>query len=230
MKIQFYTKNTFENNGSQWKNPDIPGAIFTLSLSTLILNSQCVEGTKYVRVLKLTPIIIVNFGNHEILKSLLNDKFYPSKILIARKTWSTANSEIPKTDKIIFRFFLWLTLEHSNDADWTRRFIGGISTSRWFTWFIFRLTDIEPVSVKCTNCCALNFVLVRSNQSSSSICEWAKWQVSPILHVLPLDWCQHISILQPLGSRILTIFSWNKLRFGRPDGSFEVFLKRNPPP
>ena len=164
------------------------------------------------------------------MKWWLTEKFDLSKALIVRKTWFTTKSQSPEIDKIIFRSYLWLTLEHSNDADWTRRFIGGISISRWFTWFIFLLTDIEPVSVKCTNCCALNFVLVKSSHNSSSICEWAKWQVSPILQLLPLDWCQHISILQPLGSRILTIFSWNKLRLGRPDGSFEVFLKRNPPP
>ena len=42
---------TQRNNGSQSKNPDIPGAIFTLTLSILILNSQCVEGARDVRVL-----------------------------------------------------------------------------------------------------------------------------------------------------------------------------------
>ena len=40
-----------KRNGSQIKNPDISGAIFTLSLSILILNSQCVEGARDVRVL-----------------------------------------------------------------------------------------------------------------------------------------------------------------------------------
>ena len=40
-----------ENNGSQLKNPDISGAIFTSSLSILILNSKCVEGARDVRVL-----------------------------------------------------------------------------------------------------------------------------------------------------------------------------------
>ena len=39
------------SNGSQLKNPDTSSAIFTLSFSILILNSQCVEGAKYVRVL-----------------------------------------------------------------------------------------------------------------------------------------------------------------------------------
>ena len=39
-------------NGSQLKNPDISGAIFTLSLSIQILNSQCIEGARdRVRVL-----------------------------------------------------------------------------------------------------------------------------------------------------------------------------------
>ena len=38
-------------NGSQLNNPDISGAIFTLSLSILILNSQCLEGARDVRVL-----------------------------------------------------------------------------------------------------------------------------------------------------------------------------------
>ena len=38
-------------NGSQLKNHDISGAIFTLSLSIRILNSQCVEGGRDVRVL-----------------------------------------------------------------------------------------------------------------------------------------------------------------------------------
>ena len=46
------------NNGSQLKNLDISGVIFTLSLSILIQNSQFVEGAKYVRVHYLTPITI----------------------------------------------------------------------------------------------------------------------------------------------------------------------------
>ena len=41
-------------NGSQLENPDISGAIFTLTSS--ILNSQCVEGARDVRELQLTPI------------------------------------------------------------------------------------------------------------------------------------------------------------------------------
>ena len=46
------------SNGSQLKNLDISGTIFTLSLSILILNSQFVDDAKYVRVLYLTPITI----------------------------------------------------------------------------------------------------------------------------------------------------------------------------
>ena len=38
-------------NGSQLMNPDISSAIFTLSLSILIMNSQYEEGAKYIRVL-----------------------------------------------------------------------------------------------------------------------------------------------------------------------------------
>ena len=45
-----------EGNGSQLMNPDISGVIFTLSLSILILNSQCVEGARDVKVLKLTSV------------------------------------------------------------------------------------------------------------------------------------------------------------------------------
>ena len=44
-------------NRSQLMNHDISGAILTLSVRILILNSQCVEGAKYVRVPLLTPII-----------------------------------------------------------------------------------------------------------------------------------------------------------------------------
>ena len=38
-------------NGSQLKKSDISGAIFTLNLSILMLNSQCAEGARDVRVL-----------------------------------------------------------------------------------------------------------------------------------------------------------------------------------
>ena len=41
----------FYYNESQLKNPDIPGTIFTLSLSIRILNSQCVECARDDRVL-----------------------------------------------------------------------------------------------------------------------------------------------------------------------------------
>ena len=43
--------NPLKCNGSQLKNPDISCAIFELSLSKWILNSQCVEGARDVRVL-----------------------------------------------------------------------------------------------------------------------------------------------------------------------------------
>ena len=43
--------NSLKSNESQLKNPEISGAIFTLSLSKRILNSQCVEGARDVRVL-----------------------------------------------------------------------------------------------------------------------------------------------------------------------------------
>ena len=39
------------SNGSQLKNLDISGAIFTLSLSIRTLNSQCVDGARDVRIL-----------------------------------------------------------------------------------------------------------------------------------------------------------------------------------
>ena len=40
----------FIGNGSQLMNPDLSGAIFTLSLSILVLISQYVEGARYGRV------------------------------------------------------------------------------------------------------------------------------------------------------------------------------------
>ena len=42
---------SFGCNGSQLKNSDISGAIFTLSFIILILNSQCVEDARDARVL-----------------------------------------------------------------------------------------------------------------------------------------------------------------------------------
>ena len=60
-KISNFKLNIFEvkignfeastGNESQLKNPDISGAIFTLNLSILILNYQCIEGARDVRVL-----------------------------------------------------------------------------------------------------------------------------------------------------------------------------------
>ena len=49
--VKDFMKNV---NGSQFKNTDISGAIFTLSLSILILNSRCVDGARDVKV--LTPV------------------------------------------------------------------------------------------------------------------------------------------------------------------------------
>ena len=40
-----------QSNGSHLKNSDISGTIFTLSVSILILNSECIEGARDVRVL-----------------------------------------------------------------------------------------------------------------------------------------------------------------------------------
>ena len=53
----------YNYNGSQLKNRDISGAIFTLSLSILILNFHCVEGARDVRLIKLTPIICVRIAD-----------------------------------------------------------------------------------------------------------------------------------------------------------------------
>ena len=54
--ICFLGVNVTEANGSQLKNPDISGAIFALGSSKLILNSQCVEGARDVRVLEIDLI------------------------------------------------------------------------------------------------------------------------------------------------------------------------------
>ena len=48
VKFRIFTNSPY--NGSQLKNLDISGAIFTLSLSLLILNFQCVEGVRDVIV------------------------------------------------------------------------------------------------------------------------------------------------------------------------------------
>ena len=55
------TEDIRKSNGCQLKNPDISGAIFTLSLSIRILNSQCIEGARDVRILKLTPVTSAKF-------------------------------------------------------------------------------------------------------------------------------------------------------------------------
>ena len=58
--IQYFSKNIGRLNfgivaklvnRSQLKNPDISGVTTTLSVSILILNFQCVEGARDVRVL-----------------------------------------------------------------------------------------------------------------------------------------------------------------------------------
>ena len=59
-KLSFVSENhnewilgflSIHSNGSLLKNPEISGAIFTLNLSILILNSQCEEGARDFRVL-----------------------------------------------------------------------------------------------------------------------------------------------------------------------------------
>ena len=47
----FLIRVTGANGRAQLKSPDISSATFTLSLSILILNSQCIEGARDVRVL-----------------------------------------------------------------------------------------------------------------------------------------------------------------------------------
>jgi len=48
-KLAIIERYLMRYNGSQLKNPEISCAIFTLSLSILILNSQFVEGATDVR-------------------------------------------------------------------------------------------------------------------------------------------------------------------------------------
>ena len=43
-------------NGSQLKNPDISGALHTLRIQYLYTQTQCEDGARDVRVLKLTPV------------------------------------------------------------------------------------------------------------------------------------------------------------------------------
>ena len=87
-----------DDNGSQLKNLDISGTIFTLSLSILILNSQCVEGARDVRVLLLAPISLVTsencHQNHDVT-NIISARFqimtlsYSPKIeLILKSNWT----------------------------------------------------------------------------------------------------------------------------------------------
>ena len=58
-----FAMNEFDDNyfnGSQLKNPGISGAIFTLSLNILILNSQSVEGARDVRVFLIDSRYAIN--------------------------------------------------------------------------------------------------------------------------------------------------------------------------
>ena len=51
VQFQSYYSADLNYNEGQLKNPDISGAIFSLNLSILILNAQCVEGARDVMVL-----------------------------------------------------------------------------------------------------------------------------------------------------------------------------------
>ena len=87
-----------DDNGSQLKNLDISGFIFKLSLIILILNSQCVEGARDVRVLLLAPISLVTsencHQNHDVT-NIISARFqimtlsYSPKIkLILKSNWT----------------------------------------------------------------------------------------------------------------------------------------------
>ena len=49
--LHYTNQSVPKYNGSQLKYSDISGAIFALSLIILILNSQCAEGARGVRVI-----------------------------------------------------------------------------------------------------------------------------------------------------------------------------------
>ena len=55
-------------NGSQLKNPDISGVLYTLRIQYSYTQTQCEDGARDVRVLKLTPVIFII--------SSLNEPFY----------------------------------------------------------------------------------------------------------------------------------------------------------
>ena len=45
-----------KNYGSQLKNPDISGALYTLRIQYLYTQTHCKDGARDVRVLQLTPV------------------------------------------------------------------------------------------------------------------------------------------------------------------------------
>ena len=49
---------TVKSNGSQLKNPDISGAIYTLRIQYSYTQTQCDDGARDVRVLELTPVML----------------------------------------------------------------------------------------------------------------------------------------------------------------------------
>ena len=63
------------NNGCQLKNPDISGAIFTLSLSIPILNSQCVGASDMSGFFNWLPLKFIWYISYivEILSYFYND-------------------------------------------------------------------------------------------------------------------------------------------------------------
>ena len=46
-----------KTNGSQFKNPDLSGALHTLRIQYSYIQTQCEDGARDVRVLKLTPVV-----------------------------------------------------------------------------------------------------------------------------------------------------------------------------
>ena len=45
-----------KTNGSQFKNPDISGALYTLRIQYSYTQTQCEDGARDVRVLLMTPV------------------------------------------------------------------------------------------------------------------------------------------------------------------------------
>jgi len=54
-----FTRFSSKNNGSQLKNPDISGALYTLRIQYSYTQTQCEDGARDVRVLQLTPVTIL---------------------------------------------------------------------------------------------------------------------------------------------------------------------------